>query len=102
MTDYKFARNIADVIVEIHNEKYEALKKQYMEFYERLFVYEEKLEETLEKSGFEIFFEFDKKAPLVIFDEKVALKVKGANIQRIVNDDYKYTVGYLQELCDRG
>ena len=27
MTDYNFARKIADAIVEIHNEKYEALKK---------------------------------------------------------------------------
>ena len=31
MTDYNFARKIADAIVEIHNEKYEALKKQDMD-----------------------------------------------------------------------
>ena len=102
MTDYRIAEEIANEIVNVHNAKYEALRGRDVESYERLFELEENLEDSLEKFGFEIFFEFDKKAPLVICGKNVALKVKDANIQRIVNDDYKCTVGYLQDLCDMG
>ena len=103
MTDYNFAKSIADAIVEIHNEKFEALKKQDMESYESLFESEERLEKALNRVGYERVFVFDETTPRVQIGARVALKVESVNIYAIEEDDYyKCTVGYLQELCDRG
>ena len=53
--------------------------------------------------GYERFFVFDETTPRVQFGARVALKVESVNIEAIEEDDYyKCSVGYLQELCDRG
>ena len=103
MITYRIVESIADEIVNIHNEKYEALKKQDMESYESLFESEERLEKALNRVGYERVFVFDETTPRVQFGARVALKVESVNIYAIEEDDYyKCTVGYLQELCDRG
>ena len=103
MTEDQCARKNADAIVESHNEEYEALKKQDIESYESLFQSEERLEKALNRVGYERFFVFDETTPRVQFGARVALKVESVNIEAIEEDDYyKCTVGYLQELCDRG
>ena len=107
MTDYEEAERIANAIVRVHNKKYEALKKHDTESYKRLFVSEENLELALEEIGYERVFVFDETEPRVKFEGMYALKVESANIYAIeayteADDDYKCTVGYMQELCDRG
>ena len=107
MTDYEIAERIANEIVKILNEKYEAHKEKNMALCERLLNWNESLEESLDRMGYEIRFVFDETAPRIVYGGRVSLKVESANIYRIesdteADDDYKCTVGYMQELCDRG
>lgn len=107
MTDYKIAEEIANEIVKILNEKYEAHKEKNMKLCERLLNWDESLEESLDKMGYEIRFVFDETAPRIIFGGRVSLRVESANVYKIytdneADDDYKCTVGYMQDLCDRG
>lgn len=107
MTDYEIAERIANAIVRVHNKKYEALKEKDVESFKMLFISEENLELALEEKGYERLFIFDETAPRVKFEGMYALRVESANIYAIeeyteVDDDYKCTVGYMQELCDRG
>ena len=109
MTDYEKAERIANAIVRVHNKKYEALKEKNVESFKMLFISEENLELALEEKGYERVFVFDETAPRVKFEGMYALRVESANIYRIgadedyeADDDYKCTVGYMQDLCDRG
>ena len=83
MTDYKIAEEIANEIVKILNEKYEAHKEKNMASCERLLKWNESLEESLDRMGYEIRFIFDETAPRIVYGGRVSLKVESVNIEAI-------------------
>ena len=103
MTDYRIAEEIANTLVKVHNAKYKALKEINIESYRKLDILEDELRGALANFGYVLGWIYDERAK-VICDSRscMVFKVTGANIQKKINDDYKCTVGYLQDLCDMG
>ena len=70
---YKIAEEIANKIVKVKNEKYEALKKRDFESYDKFNELEENLRHALEGFGYEAYFESDG-SPMLFREGRIAFK----------------------------
>ena len=88
MTTYRIAESIADEIVNVHNEKYEALRKGDTDSYIKLDTFEFNLEESLKFFGYEIDLTYDRRAKAIIFNYSVMVfMVAGAVIRRVKEEN---------------
>ena len=88
MTDYRIVESIADEIVNVHNEKYEALKRRDTDSYIKLDTFEFNLREALESFGYEINWIYIEREKAIIFNNSaMVFKVAGAGIRRIKEDN---------------
>lgn len=99
---YKIAREIANEIVNVKNAKYEALKERDFESYGKFDELEDNLFDCIKNFGYEASLEYED-SPMLFCEGEIAFKVAGISISKIKEENYyKCTVGYMQELCDRG
>ena len=82
-TTYKIANEIANEIVKVHNEKYEALRGRDFESYGKFNELEENLDYALESFGYETTLVYDEGSPMIYYDGAIAFKVISASISRI-------------------
>ena len=88
MTDYRIAESIADEIVNIHNEKYESLRRGDTDSYIKLDTFEFNLKDSLKSFGYEIDLTYDRKAKAIIFNYSVMVfMVAGATIRRVKEEN---------------
>lgn len=88
MTTYRIAESIADEIVNVHNEKYEALRRGDTDSYIKLDTFEFNLRESLESFGYEIDLTYDRRAKAIIFNYSVMVfMVAGAVIRRVKEEN---------------
>ena len=80
---YTIGKQIADTIVEIHNERYEALKRRDMLSYNELLNKEEGFIDCLRSYGFGKSFTYDEKYPFVFYEGETVAKVDYANVFRV-------------------
>ena len=80
---YTVGQQIADTIVEIHNERYEALRRRDMLSYNELLNKEEDFIDCLRSYGFGKFFTYDEKYPFVFYEGETVAKVDYANVFRV-------------------
>lgn len=80
---YTIGKQIADTIVEIHNERYEALKRRDMLSYNELLNKEEDFIDCLRSYGFGKSFTYDEKYPFVFYEGETVAKVDYANVFRV-------------------
>ena len=85
---YKIAEEIAHEIVNVHNEKYEALKIRDTDSYIKLDTFESNLKDALESFGYEISWIYDKRAKAILFNySNMVFKVAGAGIRRVKEEN---------------
>ena len=84
---YKIAEEIANEIVKVHNEKYEALRGRDFESYGKFNELEENLDYALESFGYETILAYDEGSPMIYCDGKMAFNVIGASISRIKEEN---------------
>ena len=84
---YKIAEEIANEIVKVHNEKYEALRGRDFESCGKFNELEENLEYALESFGYETILVYDEGSPMIYCDGAMAFKVIGASISRIEEEN---------------
>ena len=85
---YKIAEEIANEIVKVHNEKYEALRERDTDSYIKLDTFEFNLREALESFGYEINWIYIERAKAIIFNNSnMVFKVAGAGIRRIKEEN---------------
>ena len=84
---YTIGQQIADTIVEIHNEKYEALRGRDFESYGKFNELEENLDYALESFGYETTLVYEEGSPMIYCDGAIAFKVIGASISRIEEEN---------------
>ena len=88
MTNCRIAESIADEIVNIHNEKYEALRRGDTDSYIKLDTFEFNLSDALESFGYEIDLTYDRRAKAIIFNYSVMVfMVTGAIIRRVKEEN---------------
>lgn len=80
---YTIGKQIADTIVEIHNERYEALRRRDMLSYNELLNKEEDFIDCLRSYGFGKSFTYDEKYPFVFYEGETVAKVDYANVSRV-------------------
>ena len=73
MTNYRIAEEIANEILNVRNERYEALKKRDFESYDKFNELEENLRHALEGFGYEAYFESDG-SPMLFREGRIAFK----------------------------
>ena len=73
MTNYRIAEEIANEILNVRNERYEALKKRDFESYDKFNELEENLRYSLESFGYEASFESDG-SPMLLIKGRIAFK----------------------------
>ena len=84
---YKIAEEIANEIVKVHNEKYEALRGRDFGSCGKFNELEENLEYALESFGYETTLVYDEGSPMIYCDGEIAFKVIGASISRIEEEN---------------
>ena len=84
---YKIAEEIANGIVNIHNAKYEALRKRDIESFIKFTNLEDNLEDSLESFGYETILEYEEGSPIMYYDGAMAFNVIGASISRIKEEN---------------
>ena len=84
---YTIGQQIADTIVEIHNEKYEALRGRDFESYGKFNELEENLDYALESFGYKTTLVYEEGSPMIYRDGAIAFKVIGASISRIEEEN---------------
>ena len=84
---YKIAEEIANEIVKVHNEKYEALRGRDFESYGKFNELEENLDYALESFGYETTLVYDEGSPMIYCDGEIAFKVISASISRIEEEN---------------
>lgn len=84
---YRIATEIANEIVKVHNEKYEALKGRDFESYGKFNELEENLDYAIESFGYETTLEYEEGSPMIYYDGAIAFKVIGASISRIKEEN---------------
>ena len=82
-TTYRIAKEIANEIVNVHNEKYEALRERDFESCGKFNELEENLNYALESFGYEAILVYDEGSPMIYCDGAMAFKVIGASVSRI-------------------
>ena len=88
MTDYEIAGRIANEIVRVHNEKYEALRSRDTDSYIKLDTFEFNLRDSLESFGYEIIWIHEERATAILFNYSVKVfKVAGAGIRRVKEEN---------------
>ena len=88
MTNYRIAEEIANEIVKVHNEKYEALRRRDIDSYIKLDTFEFNLEESLKSFGYEIDLTYDRKTKAIMFNYSVMVfMVAGAVIRRVEEEN---------------
>ena len=80
---YTIGEQIADIIVEIHNERYEALRRRDMLSYNELLNKEEDFIDCLRSYGFGKSFIYDEKYPIVSYEGETVAKADHANVFRV-------------------
>ena len=80
---YTIGKQIADTIVEIHNERYEALRRRAMLSYNELLNKEEDFIDCLRSYGFGKSFIYDEKYPIVFYESETVAKADYANVFRV-------------------
>lgn len=80
---YTIGKQIADTIVEIHNERYEALRRRDMLSYNELLNKEEDFIDCLRSYGFGKSFTYNEKYPFVFYEGETVAKVDYANVFRV-------------------
>ena len=80
---YTIGQQIADTIVEIHNERYEALRKRDMLSYNELLKKEGDFIDCLRSYGFGKSFVYDEKYPIVFYEGETVVKADYANVFRV-------------------
>ena len=86
-TTYRIANEIANEIVKVHNEKYEALRGRDFESCGKFNELEENLNYALESFGYEAILVYDEGSPMIYCDGAMAFKVIGASISRIKEEN---------------
>ena len=84
---YKIANEIANEIVKVHNEKYEALRGRDFESYGKFDELEVNLDHALESFGYETTLVYEEGSPMIYCDGAIAFKVIGASISRIEEEN---------------
>ena len=84
---YKIAEEIANEIVNIHNAKYEALRKRDIESFIKFTNLEDNLEDSLESFGYETILEYEEGSPMINCEGAIAFKVISASISRIKEEN---------------
>ena len=84
---YKIAEEIANEIVKVHNENYEALRERDFGSYGKFNELEENLDYALESFGYETTLEYDEGSPMINCEGAIAFKVIGASISRIKEEN---------------
>ena len=85
---YKIAEEIANEIVKVHNEKYEALRERDTDSYIKLDTFEFNLRDALKSFGYEISWIYDERATAILFNySNMVFKVAGAGIRRIKEEN---------------
>ena len=88
MANYGIANGIANEIVKVHNEKYEALKRRDTDSYIKLDTFESNLTDALESFGYEISWIYDERAKAILFNySNMVFKVAGAGIRRVKEEN---------------
>ena len=88
MTDYEIAGRIANEIVRVHNEKYEALRRRDTDSYIKLDTFEFNLRDSLESFGYEIRWIHQERETAIMFNNSVMVfKVAGAGIRRVKEEN---------------
>ena len=88
MTNYRIAEEIANEIVKVHNEKYEALKRRDTDSYIKLDTFEFNLRDDLESLGYEISWIYDERAIAILFNySNMVFKVAGVGIRRVKEEN---------------
>lgn len=80
---YAVGQKIADTIVEIHNERYEALRRRDMLSYNKLLKNEEDFIDCLRSYGFEKSFVYDEKYPIIFYEGETVVKADYAYVFRV-------------------
>ena len=86
-TTYRIAKEIANEIVKVHNEKYEALRGRDFESYGKFNELEENLDYALESFGYETTLVYEEGSPMIYCDGEIAFKVISASISRIEEEN---------------
>ena len=86
-TTYRIANEIANEIVKVHNEKYEALRGRDFESCGKFNELEENLNYALESFGYEAILAYDEGSPMIYCEGAMAFKVIGASISRIEEEN---------------
>ena len=84
---YKIAEEIANEIVNIHNAKYEALRKRDIESFIKFANLEDNLKDSLVSFGYETTFVYEEGSPMINCEGAIAFKVIGASISRIKEEN---------------
>lgn len=84
---YKIAEEIANEIVKVHNEKYEALKKRDIESFIKFANLEDNLKDSLVSFGYETTLVYKEDSPAIYCEGAVAFKVICAKISRIKEEN---------------
>lgn len=85
---YKIAEEIANEIVKVHNEKYEALRERDTDSYIKLDTFEFNLRDSLESFGYEINWIYIEREKAIIFNNSnMVFKVAGAGIRRVKEEN---------------
>ena len=80
---YAVGQKIADTIVEIHNERYEALRRRDMLSYNEFLKNEEDFIDCLRSYGFGKSFVYDEKYPIVSYEGETVVKADYAYVFRV-------------------
>ena len=86
-TTYRIAKEIANEIVKVHNEKYEALRGRDFKSCGKFNELEENLNYALESFGYEAILAYDEGSPMIYCEGAMAFKVIGASISRIEEEN---------------
>ena len=83
---YKIAEEIANEIVKVKNEKYEALKERDFESYRKFDELEDNLFDCLKSFGYESSLEYEN-SPMLFCEGEIAFKVAGISISEIKEEN---------------
>ena len=83
---YKIAREIANEIVKVHNEKYEALRGRDFESYGKFNELEDNLFDCIKSFGYETSLEYEN-SPMLFCEGEIAFKVEGIRISEIKEEN---------------
>ena len=85
-TTYRIAKEIANEIVKVHNEKYEALRERDFESYGKFDELEDNLVDCLKSFGYESSLEYEN-SPMLFCEGEIAFKVAGISISEIKEEN---------------